>query len=213
MENIKRIILLLCLCVLSLLFIACTSRRKIVQPIPNDNLRLLSQSIHSTAASMIYLCEKYNVSYPAKGFERTKEREVCSCYAMAFEVLEWKVSINTLTHSIGCNTLIIWDSNFVSNYILPLIREKKDRKIIEYTLANSNDSTFNNIIDYNNKVIINDRMYYYPLNIGRGISVEVLDIEWFMSIFPRSSWIYKPDCFDIGKGMWISLLIPLMDEE
>jgi hypothetical protein len=162
---------------------------------------------------------QYTLSYPKNSHYRAlkkREREVCSCHKTLIDLLEWEIRTTySMENSYGMNTLIIWDKDFVANHILPLFNDEYDRKIIKYTIAHSNDSTFTaeNVIDYENKVIINDKVYYYPLKIKRAVRVMVEDYEWFKSIIPQSSWIYESSCFDDEIGMRINLLIPLLDEE
>jgi hypothetical protein len=169
-------------------------------------------SVYSTD-SQIYMCVKHNIIYKENTDSKEKLREVCSCYQTLMRLIEWEENIYSHPISYGTNTLIIWDTTFLVNYILPLIREDKKREIIEYTLSHANDNSFKNIIDYDNKVIINDKIYYYPMNIKTCISIRTVDYEWFKTIVPENSWIYKPDCFDDGEGMQTSVLIPLLDKK
>jgi len=205
--GMNKIIVLLCLSVLSLFFISCASQKKIVYVNPTQ--QKLTRPIIYSLDSSIYLCMQYTIS--KKSEFRSKiyyKRNVCSCYNTMIRLLELET---TKTKSIGINTLIIWDTNFIINHILPLFKEEDERNIIAYTIANSNDSTFKDIIDYDNKVIISEKIYFYPIKIKTGISVMVIDEKWLKSVLPQSSWIYKPDCFDDGKRMLINLFIPLLE--
>jgi len=212
----KRRALLLCLSILSLFSSVCVSQKKIAD-IGYD--RGFDSPMVFPTDSSIYFCSQHIVSYRKEPFSQDYiERDVCNCFSTLISLLEEEIithsTVNYFDNSNG-NTIIIWDKNFIINYILPLFKRKEDRKKIEYTLANSNDSTFTseNVIDYNNKVIINDKMYYYPLKIKQTAKVIVTNIPKFYSILPKSSWIfYSKDCFDDGKSMYISLLIPLLDE-
>jgi hypothetical protein len=205
--EIKKVILVLYLGVI--LFISCTPKKKIKQVLHAENMTI--PTVSSIADSQIYLCVQYTFVHGRKTNEKLKE--ACTCHNSLLRLLEWEKNIYSETINFGMNTIIIWDSNFVINYVLPLTREEKYIKKIEYTLANSNDSIFRNIVNFNNKVIVNDKMYYYPIKIKTYISVDRVNYEWFKSIVPQSSWIYKPDCFDDGEGMSVGLLIPLLDKE
>jgi hypothetical protein len=160
---------------------------------------------------------QYTLSSPKNSHAKSlKKREVCSCHKTLSDLLEWEIKTTYSTDNFyGMNTLIIWDKDFVANHILPLFNDEYRKKIIEYTLVHSNNTTFtaNNVIDYENKVIVNNKVYYYPLKMKRAISVIVEDYEWFKSIVPQSSWIYESSCFDDEIGMRVSLLIPLLEEE
>lgn len=206
----KKIIVLLGT-VLLMLFISCKSSTEILHPPPIQNLSLQTESIFSLD-STVYCCAEYTFSNKKTNY---KKKEDCCCFTTLISLLEWKINLYSIVVPFRSgNTIIIWNKEFVFSYILPLFKKEESRKIIEYTLAHSNDSTFTakNVIDYENKVIINDKMYYYPLKIKKSITVEV-DIEWFKSTVPQSSWIYEPSCSDVEKGAWISLLIPLLDED
>ena len=215
-NDMKKIVLSLCLIVLSIFFISCTLQKKYVSIRPVKLMLPIIYSLDST----IYLCRQYTLFYPKRNHSefhkreiyKREKREVCTCHTTIIRLLEWNITnAYSMGESYGKNTLIIWDSNFVSNYILPLFREEKDRKRIEYTLANSDENTFKNIIDYDNKVIIDDKVYYYHLKIKQGVSVMVEDYKWLKSVVPKSSWIYEPNCFYDGEKMAVDLLIPLLD--
>jgi hypothetical protein len=211
----KKIILLFGVGMLLLFFLTCVPKKEIVWTFYSHKLE---RPIISSLDSTIYICAKYTLNkylfYEGKSRKiyRYKGRETCSCFTTLLRLLEWRTKSIQV---VGCNTIIIWDKDFIANYILPEFKGEKDRKIIEYTLANSNDSTFTpeNIIDYKNKVIINDKVYYYPLKIKTGVRAMVKDYEWFKSVVPKSSWIYNSDCFDDGEGMYANLLIPLLEED
>jgi hypothetical protein len=193
------------------IFFLCIFQKGVSQVIYAQNMAI--PNVYSID-SQIYMCSQYTVSYPKKSeFGRYKKREVCSCHQTTMNLIEWKKNRYATPETYGRNTFIILDKDFIFNYILPLIRDEDEREIIEYTLANSDKSTFKNIIDSNNKIVINDKMYYYHLNISTCISINYIDYDFFISLVPKSSWIYEPDCFDIGKGMLISLLIPLLEVE
>jgi hypothetical protein len=160
----KKIIISFSLSVFLLFFISCMPQKEIIQTIPTQKLRPSVIPIVSLDSS-IYLCAQYTLSYRKKTSSRHyEEKEVCSCHKTLISLLEWEI---TATYSVrnfyGENTLIVWDKDFVINYILPLFKKEEDRKRIEYTLVHCNESTFKNIIDYDNKVTVNDKMYYYPL--------------------------------------------------
>ena len=203
----KKVILWSYYAILSLFFISCTPK-KTVRVIHAKNMSI--PKIYSWD-SRIYLCAKYTFVY-WNGGDSIEEIETCTCNNTLVQLLEWEANRYSEPNRFITYTLIIWDTNFVVNHVLPLIREEEDRKKIKYTLANSNDSTFNNIIDFNNKVIINDKMYYYPINVKACISITSVDYEWFKTIVPQSSWIYVPYCFGDEKKMQIRLLIPLLGE-
>ncbi len=209
----KKIRSLLCLYILLLFFILCVFEEGVSQTaIHSDNM--LTPYIFSQQDSAIYICVQYTLSYPKKpNTNRYITREICSCYQTNIDLLEWRKNYHSYPNTYGFNTVIVWDKDFVNNYILPLFRDEKDRKRIEYTLANSNDSTFKNIIDYANKVIIDDKMYYYPINTKTYIMVTSVNYEWFKSIVPQSLWMYESSCFYDGERMKVSLLIPLLDKE
>jgi hypothetical protein len=203
--------------ILLLIFISCVPQKRTIQFYTTQNLSLPAITSLNTS---IYLCMQYTLLIPKKhSFESYKKgkEEVCSCQKTSTDLLEWRIKTTySIGESYGENTLIIWDKDFVSKYILPLFNnDEYSKKIIEYTLTHSNDNTFTseNVIDYKNKIIINDKVYYYPFKIKRAISVIVVDYEWFKSIIPQSAWIYESSCFDDGVGMRISLLIPLLEEE
>ena len=170
----------------------------------------------STMNDRIYMCAQYTVSYSYRKNKYSKrskyeERDVCSCFIDLDYVVEnnKRSYSGTIPAGFARNTIIIWDRNFIANHLLPMFRDIEDRRKINYTLNHSNDSTFKNIIDYNNKVVINDKMYYYPLKIRTCLTFSV-DYNWLKEVVPESSWIYKPDCFDAGKGMRVDVLIPLL---
>ena len=164
----------------------------------------------SNCDSTVLFCAEYAYK-PANH----RKKDVCSCNLCKIELLDWNVS----THSGICNwtrsTIIVWDKKFISDYVLPLVEDEDSRNLIEFTLSHSDDSTFKaeNVIDYENKVILNDKMYYYPLKIKKRITVFVHDIEWFKSVVPQSSWIFGSDCYSVLKEKEVlkCILIPILD--
>jgi len=194
-----------------LFFILCTHQKGISQTaIHAENMTI--PRVYSVD-SQIYMCVQYTLAYSKRPRSKEKLKTICSCDQTLIRLIEWEKKYYSTPTTYVENTLIVWDKNFVTNYILPLIRDEDDKKRIEYTLVNSDKSTFKNIINYDNKVIVNDKMYYYPMNVKTCISVRFVNYEWFKSIVPKSSWIYNPDCFDDGEGMYINLLIPLLEND
>ena len=201
---------------LLLLFFAilCISQEGMSQAMYVKNMGL---PLWGSMDNGIYMCAEYTISYSYRKKSYSKrykyeEREVCSCFDSDLSFLERKVRAYSQTVSIlGYNAIIIWDTNFIINHILPLFTKIEDRKKIIYTLNQSNDSTFKDIIDYDNKVIINDKIYYYPMKVKKYILFPNVNYEWLKEIVPQSSWIYNPNCYDEGKGMRVNLLIPLLN--
>jgi hypothetical protein len=214
----KRIALLFCLSILSLF--SCVSQKELADSVPAIyNRGFCSPTVFSTSSS-IYFCAEQIIVYKQNSSSQDYEaREICHCFQTLISLLEGEISIHndTMYSSFlgfnGGNTIIIWDKSFILNYLLPLFEREEERKKIEYTLIHSEDDTFTieNIIDFDNKVIINDKMYYYPLKIKQIAKVSVTNIPKFYSIMPQNTGFYKPNCFDDGKKMWINLLIPLLD--
>ena len=216
--KMKKLILLFCLG--ALLLFSCVSKKRIVVYRPDSGF---SAPMTFPTDSFIYFCAQHTVAYRYREDSSLQdyiyiERDVCNCFSTPISLLEE----NIIRHSevdyfegANANTIIIWDRSFISEYILPECSRVEHKKEIEYTLAHSDDSTFTaeNIIDYYNKVIINDKMYYYPLKTKRAASVIVYNLAKFYSILPKSSWIfYGEDCFDDGQSMYVRLLIPLLDK-
>lgn len=195
---------------LSFLLICCAPQKEMTQAIPPSELNFDFGPYIFSWDSAIYVCKQYllhDFYYEEKPrCERYEDREICTCKSAVIGTIDWVIRTKD---NIGGNTLIVWDKNFVAQYILPKLKDEKDRRTVEYTLAHSTDSTFDNIIDYDNKVVINDKAYYYPLRIKKFISCSV-DYEELKSV--PQIWIYRPDCFDEGKGTYVDLLIPLLDE-
>jgi hypothetical protein len=216
MNNRKRIRLSI---LLLLFFVLCISPKGISQRV--IHVENMGFPLLTATGSKMYMCAQYTVSYSKRVYLRRykykyAKREVCSCFSDEMYKLAWYRHFYSETLSIcGYNTIIIWDTNFIINYVLPVISDRNERHKMEYTLINSNDSTFTveNIIDLKNKVIINDKMYYYPMNVRTCFLIPNIDYEWFKSIVPKSSWIfYGQDWFDNGRRMQVELLIPLLEE-
>jgi hypothetical protein len=207
---IKKIVLILYLVVL--FFISCIPKKEMKRFVNVQNMSIPNIVSVDTP---IFLCVQHSLVYNYKEWTDSTEqiKEVFSCYQTLLHLLEWEKSKYSCPTISGTNTIIIWDTTFLVNYILPLIRENKKKEIIEYTLSHVSDSSFKNIIDYDNKVIVNDKIYYYPMNMKTYVSIRSISYKWFISVVPQSSWIYKPDCFDDGKEMQTTILIPLLGKE
>ena len=176
--------------------------------------------------STIYFCAQYTVSYERRYDWRSvyydDPRDVCTCQRSNTKMLEWSIKLFSKTVRISGfvgNEIFIWNKDFISYIIQEFKREQsksteKALKMLEYTIANSDDNTFTekNIIDFDNKVIINEKMYYYPLKIKAWVRISVNNVKNFYSMVPKSSWIfYEPNCFD-DENENINLLIPLLDK-
>jgi len=179
--------------------------------------------------SAIYFCAQYITSYERRipyshDFYYEEPREMCTCKITKLKMLEWNIKnfSDTIRHyGIVKNEIFIWNKEFI-NYIIQEFRREKHHKLteealkmLEYAVAHSDDNTFTaeNIIDFDNKVIINDKMYYYPLKIESLVRISVRNINNFYSMIPKTSWIFhEQTCFDDGNGMIINLLIPLLEE-
>ena len=176
-----------------------------------DNIRIYPPYISSLDSNVLF-CATYTYSNKST---RYKYKETCSCIRTRRDLLEWEIEIHSYTSSIKtANYIIIWDKLFVMNYILPLFKKAEYREPIEYTLSHSDDSTFTaeKVIDFENKVIINDKMYYYPLKIKKGICVFT-NTEWIKSVIPLSSWIYNSPCYNVKESEQVILLIPILESK
>jgi len=205
MDRLKKVLILLLL----LFLVLCTTKNGISQVM---HIEYMGRPFFSSMDYRIYMCVQYSFAYYYSIRYKRAEREVCNCFhGISYGVSGYVRSHSSTVSSSGENTIIIWDTSFIKDYVLPLFRKIEDRKRIILTLENSNDSTFKNIIDYDNKVIINDKMYYYPMNIRTCLLFLNTDYEWLKKVVPQSSWIYQPDCFDAGEMMRINVLIPLLN--
>jgi len=155
--------------------------------------------------SMFYFCSSHNSVY-----KKNKIRKICTCEFAFPKKIDLLLGVNIRG---GVNPsfqdILLYDSSFVFDYILPLIEKEEDRTIIEYTLSNANDSTFKNVIDFEHKIIINENAYYYLINSKKILCVVIYDIKWFKSVVPKEKWIYNQDCYDETVTMY--LLVPLLD--
>ena len=170
--------------------------------------------IDNSVKSWDYFCSthyEYLSSYKV-----AKKRKICTCELadsiIRSIVLGTKVRGGATFMSIpSIQCILFYDSSFVSNYILPLFEKGKDRKLIEYTLSNANDSTFNNIIDFEHKVMINEDACYYPIKCKKMVSVRIgRELKWLKDVFPQEKWIYCRDCYS-ENVIDIELLIPLLE--
>ncbi len=176
-----------------------------------DNIRIYHPYISSLDSHLLF-CATYTYSNKST---RYKPKETCSCVKTRIGLLEWQIDRHSYTSSLKtANYIIIWDKSFVMNYILPLFKKAEYREPIEYTLSHSDDSTFTaeKVIDFENKVIINDKMYYYPLKIKKGICVFT-STEWIKSVIPLSSRIYNSPCYDVKESEQVILLIPILESK
>jgi hypothetical protein len=159
--------------------------------------------------SMFYFCYSH-YSEHIVGNKRIKTRKICTCEFLHTESIKIVLGVNVRGGVFPSRQYILfYDSSFVSDYILPLFKKEEDRKIIEYTLSNANDSTFKNIIDFEHKVIINENAYYYPINSPKLACVYINKLEWFKSVIPKEKWIYNQNCYNENVPMY--LLIPLLE--
>ena len=162
--------------------------------------------------SLCYFCSSHyeDLSYVYKS---AQTREICTCElidsAMRAIAIDTEIRGGVFP-SVQC--ILLYDSCFVSNYILPLFEKDEDRKEIEYTLLNANDSSFNNVIDYEHKVIINEDAWYYPIKFNKFVRVCIsFALEWLKTVVPQEKWIYCRDCYN--EDVDIFLLIPLLEKK
>ena len=207
--SVKLLTFLFCLC-----YVCCScniysfiNMKYTHEPIVRDEPDKLSMAIIIEGDSMFYLCSSHN-SILYKRSSR-KIHKICTCELSNPElndiILSTKVRGGVLPSH---QYIVIYDSIFISNYIIPLFKEEK-RKIIEYTLLNANNSTFKNIIDFENKTIINDDAFYYQIKSSKIISVFISDLKWLKSIVPQDKWIYNKDYYNEDASVF--LLIPLLE--
>ena len=143
------------------MFVSCKPQKDIFINLPDSQYvkKGLYPPCVSNCDSTVLFCAEYAYK-PANH----RKKDVCSCNLCKIELLDWNVS----THSGICNwtrsTIIVWDKKFISDYVLPLVEDEDSRNLIEFTLSHSDDSTFKaeNVIDYENKVILNDKIILAP---------------------------------------------------
>ena len=177
--------------------------------IARDEPDKLSMAFIIEGDSMFYLCSSHN-SYIYKNKRRSRKiRKICTCELSDPELNDIILSIKVRGGVFPSHQhVMIYDSIFISNYIIPLF-EAEERKTIEHTLSNANDSTFKNVIDFDNKTIINDDVFYYRIKTSKMISVYVSDLKWLKSIVPQNKWIYNNNCYN--EDISVFLLIPLLE--
>jgi hypothetical protein len=188
---------------------------------PNTNIKerpkltiFGSGFINANDDYLVYYCSSYQWEYIFKERPlRKKSKEVCVCRLVHKNKINIEIEFDTIGRLTCINNILIYDTNFIIKYLLPLLEDKEAKEAMEYTLLNANDSIFLNIIDFNNKIILNEIAYYYPIKTKKMIQVFVDDIEWFKSVVPETKWIYQPDCHTMELKSDINILIPLLEEE
>lgn len=162
--------------------------------------------------SLYYFCSRHceDLSYAHK---IAQKREICTCELLDSTMINIALGSDIrggMFPSIQC--ILLYDSAFVSSYILPLFEKEEDRKTIEYTLLNANDSTFNDVIDFERKVIINENAWYYPVKSNKFARVCIsFALEWLKTVVPQEKWIYCRDCYN--EDVDIFLLVPLLESK
>jgi hypothetical protein len=163
---------------------------------------------------LVYYCSLYQWDYIFKERPlRRKSKEVCVCRLVHENKINIEIEFDTIGRLTCINNILIYDTNFIIKYLLPLIEDKEIKRAIEYTLLNANDSTFLDIIDFNNKIILNEIAYYYPIKTKKMLQIFVDDVGWFKSVVPETKWIYQPECYTMELKSDINILIPLLEEE
>lgn len=199
--------------------VSCTSNKvlkhihysgQIQRDVP-DQPKLFYPCIINTAQSWRYFCSSHYEDFdPA--YKTANIRKICTCEfsdSLLMEIaLDTKVRGEGWTWpSIQC--VFLYDSTFVSNYILPLFKKEEDRKEIEYTLFNADESTFDTIIDFEHKVIINEDAYYFPIKCKKFVYVRIdNELEWLKTVIPQEKWIYCRNCYN--EDVNTLLLVPLL---
>lgn len=161
-----------------------------------------------------YFCSKHYEHIPNR--ETSPIREVCRCEFL--DSLWMDIALDSevrgeggLSISASIQCIFLYDSSFISNYILPLFEEESEKEEIEYTLVNANDSTFNHMVDFEHKIIINENAHYYPLKCEKVVRVYMSHgLKWLKAIVPQEKLIYCRDCFR-DKPDDICLVIPLLE--
>lgn len=159
--------------------------------------------------STFYFCSSHysDLSYRHKIFPI---RKICTCEQMDSTLINIALTLRVRESVLPSTQCVcFYDSSFVSHYILPLFEKEYERKEIEYTLANATDSTFDHIIDFESKVVINEDAWYYPVKSTRFVLAMVSDFKWLSSIIPQEKWIYCHECYCEKVVKYI--LIPLLE--
>jgi hypothetical protein len=154
----------------------------------------------------IYLCMIYEYK------DRLKKKKICDCHVTYKEILSFELGRKHYPPEVFRHFLIMTDKNFILNEVFPLCDENI-QKALKYSYTNNNDTIFRNILDYENKVIIDTNVFYYPLNLKdnmQAIRMKIESIEWFKSIMSETAWIQSPDCMRNKERQVLFIYIPFI---
>jgi hypothetical protein len=193
----------------------------------NSDKHISWMEVDSLINSRIFFCAHYHsIGYSHEIF--------CSCYLSD----KFQLPINVQRRIIP-DFMIGYDSKkrirsvLRGRYVYEIPLKKNDtifdiilnqcdsatRKKIEYSYSNQNDTIFNNLIDFNNKVSIALDVFYYPINTkGRKISfykvpIPSKEMKWFESVMPDWKLRLCPDCNNIEKKrLALFLYLPYLDD-
>lgn len=185
--KINRIILLFCCsCLLNHYCVGQNTLAEVVRLCP---------AIFHIQEDPIYLCLKY------ENKKKCKKDDGCSCNMTFKEILSFELERRNSYLKNYAYFFLITDKEFILKEVLPLCDEETKAALV-YSYTNNNDTIFSNMIDSNNKVIIDDNAFYYPLNTKgkkmNAIRIAVESPEWFKTIMQEYPMDISTDCI-IGK--------------
>jgi hypothetical protein len=199
MKN-KALILILCgyLYTINILSIA----QKLI-----SETKISYSNIFSIPKEPIYLCITY------KYRDKFKRKEMCNCHVTYKEILSFELGRKKFPPKFFMYFFVITDKNFILNEILPLCDEEiKD--VLAYSYSNNNDTIFKYSIDYDNKIIIDENSFYYPLNMKENMQamrIYIDSVEWFKLIIQKYSLKSLPNCITNEKKIHLFIYIPFLE--
>lgn len=154
------------------------------------------------------------LQYERKGQKENGEKYCCSSISND-HLYQFKTFPDPI---VGCvYEFLITDKDIIFDFLFPFFQDSIRREIT-YSYSENRDTVFENLIEYDHKVIINDDLYYYPLRdttlrYARLSTLHLYQLDEFIELLKKRNY-FKEECLIDPKSISsISIYIPLVDSQ
>ena len=155
----------------------------------------------------------YRVFQDEKKGNKGNKQEYCCSHISNDDLYQIKITPDPYA---GCiYEFLITNKNIIFDYLLPFFQDSIKREIL-YSYSENRDTVFENLIEYDHKVIENDDVYYYPLRDTALRYAVLYSLHWdqfneFVELLKKENH-FKEDCLIDGSMISsIYIYIPLID--
>ena len=178
----------------------------------------------------VYFCNGYNVSisnmrynkYVYKTIQqkntRKKTAQKYCCFGLANDKI-YSILANQNPNSICFLNFLINDKDIILNFLLPYYSDNNEIKNeILYSYSENRDTVFRNLIEYDNKVIVDNEVYYYPLKDTTLRYVVISNLylhrlNEFINLFKEKELLNEDCLINTNFLCNVKISIPLLEKK